>query len=108
MFNINFLSAFFIFVGKNFFKIYFSLFLTALFLFFLLGQEQLGALISLKLLLIIFSPIIGVFFAIKYTLPFEINIFFDYLFIIIVAFPIIFLDKLTNFLGRKIKKLWQK
>jgi len=109
MFNTNFLSTFFILIGKKFFKIYFSLFLIALFLFFLLGPEQLGILISLKLLMIIFAPIIGLFFAIKYTLPFEINnVFFDYILIIAVAFPFIFIDKFTNFLGRKIKKLWQK
>ena len=107
MFNTHSFSAFFTFLGKNFFKIYFTLFLIALFLFFLLGSEQFGILISVKLLMIIFAPIIGLFFAIKHTLPFEINIFFDYLLIIVVALPILFLDKFTNFLGRKFKKLWQ-
>ena len=108
MINTNFLSAFFTFLGKNFFKSYFTLFLITLLLFFLLGSEKLSILISLKLLIIIFSPIVGLFFAIKYTLPFEINVFFDYLLIIIISLAMLFLDKFTNFFGRKLKKLWQK
>ncbi len=108
MLNFSSFSNFFTCLGKNFFKIYFTLFLTALLLFFLLGSEHLNILVSLKLLMIIFAPIIGLFFAIKYTLPFEINMFFDYLLIILIAFSMLFLDKFTHFLGRKLKKLWQK
>jgi len=108
MSNIAFFSVIFSFFGRNFFKIYFVLFLISLFLVFLLGLEKLNALISLNLLIIIFSPIVGLFFLITYLLPFELSTFLEYLLIIFIAFPIVFLDKFRAFLGRQFKKIWQK
>ncbi len=83
----------------------------SLFLFFLLGPERFPTFISinlLHLLIIVFAPILGLFFLIQYSLPFTLNTLCEYLLVIFIAIPFVFLDKFIAFLGWKLKQIFIK